>query len=74
MTGGIGCDRAWHVYEQVELGKPIPETLPLAAKDAAETSDQRIREHFLCEVGVWPVPLSWGVHRAPCERIHAGMS
>lgn len=63
-----GCDRGWEMYEQVRLGRPVPEDLPLSvvgsgAQGPDATPDpKRERKLGWHDVGVCPLPPSMGGH------------
>jgi hypothetical protein len=68
LTAG-GCDRGWTVYQQVQLGQPLPAESPLrpAEQDAnaAEPStrpEKKLECYTWADSGVWPLPLSFGWH------------
>jgi len=67
LTAG-GCDRGWIEYQKIELGRPLPpqsllRAPPSEANTAQGATDTKVPESFACwDHGVWPVPLSFGMH------------
>ncbi len=63
-----GCDRGWREFQQIELGQVLPQqSLLRSYQDEAGTPEsandaQAAVKLLWCDSGVWPVPLSLGMH------------
>jgi hypothetical protein len=62
-----GCDRGWQVYQEVELGKPLPEKSPLKLHWTDEDPNRTVaytrtvpdsKLHVWNKLGFWPLPWS----------------
>lgn len=63
-----GCDRGWQEFQQVELGQVLPQQSLLrphhskADTAGCATDAQAAKMLTWSDYGVWPVPLSLGMH------------